>query len=80
MPEPPCLALFCIQFRTLACAECGLHQTVFRESWEKPLKRSPSNFVVDFSSSFLLQDRVAVHSQNVVDATDTAERARALLE
>ena len=42
-----------------------------RESWEEPLERSPSNLVVDFSSSFLLQDRVAVHSQNVVDATDT---------
>ena len=37
MLEPQCLALFCILFRT-ACAECGLHQAVLRESREEPLK------------------------------------------
>ena len=54
----------------LACAECGLHQAVLREYREERLKRSPSNLVVDFSSSLLLQDRVAVHSEDVVDAAD----------
>ena len=52
----------------LACVECGLRHAVLRE---EPLERSLSNLVVDFGRSFLLQDRVAVHSEDVVDAADS---------
>ena len=38
---------------------------------EETLKRSLSNFFIDFSGSLLLQDRVAVHSKDVFDAADT---------
>ena len=38
---------------------------------EEPLKRSLSNLVVDFSGSLLLQDRVALHSEDVVGASDS---------
>ena len=38
----------------------------------KSLSRDPlSNLVIKFSGALLLQDRVAVHSKNVVDAADT---------
>ena len=50
----------------LACAR----HTVFRENREEPFDRPLSNLVVDFCSSFLLQDRVAVHTENVVHTTD----------
>ena len=55
----------------LASTECGLYDAVFRETQEEPFERPVSNLVINFSGSLLLQDRVAVHSQNVVDATDT---------
>ena len=48
-----------------------MYHAVFRETREEPLKRSLSNLVIDFNGSLLLQDRVAEHSQYVVDATDT---------
>ena len=54
-----------------AGAECGLHQAVLREAREEPLERSLSNLVVDFGKSFPVQDHVAVHSEDVVDAADT---------
>ena len=47
----------------LACAECRLLRTVLRESWEEPFKGTVSHLIVDFSSSFLLQDRLAVHKR-----------------
>ena len=62
-------ALFVSDSR-LACAECGLHRAVLRESWEEPLKRPLSNLSVGSCTSLLLQDRVAVHPENVVDTTD----------
>ena len=49
----------------LACAECGLYHGGSQEIVV---------LVVNFSGSLLLQDRVAVHSQYVVDATDTKTR------
>ena len=55
----------------LACAECDLRHTVLRETRKEPFKRPLSKLVVDFSSSFLLQDRVAVHSQEAVDAANS---------
>ena len=79
----------------LACTECGLYHAVLREASEEPHRRSLSYTVVNFSGSLLLQDRVAVHSQNVIDAADSqtlgggqipsagpgrAERVRALLD
>ena len=45
------------------CAECRLLRTVLRESWEEPFKGTVSHLIVDFSSSFLLQDRLAVHER-----------------
>ena len=51
----------------LACTECRLRHTVWEEALERPLP----NLVEDFSSPFLMQDRVAVHSQDVVDAADS---------
>ena len=40
--------------------------------FERPL----SNLVLNFSGSLLLRDRVAVHSQNVIDATDAKTFAK----
>ena len=54
----------------LVCAECGLIDTVLRETREEPFERPLPN-VVDVSSPLLLQHRVAVHSQNVIDAADS---------
>ena len=48
----------------LACA------VILRETREKPLEGSLPNLIVDFSRSFLLQDRVAAHPKGVVDSTD----------
>ena len=48
----------------LAYAECCLRQTALRDAKEEALERTLPNLVEDF----LLQDRVAVHSQDVVDA------------
>ena len=45
----------------LARTKCRLFRAVLSESWEEPLKRPLSNLVVDVCSSFLVQDRVAVH-------------------
>ena len=64
--EPQCLVLFCIHFGT-GLRQCGLYHAVFRETREQPLKRSLSNLVVDFSGSFLLQDRMTVHSETFAD-------------
>ena len=70
----------------LGCAACGLYHAVFRETREEPLipprhilckareealERALPSLVADFSSPSLLQDRVAVHSQDVVDAADS---------
>ena len=52
-------------------AECCLRQTVLRESSKEALERPLPNLFEDFSSPFLLQDRVAVHSQDVVDAANS---------
>ena len=54
----------------LARTECRLLRTVLRESWEESLKGPLPNLIVDFSSSSLLRDRVAVHPKNVVDTAD----------
>ena len=55
----------------LASAECCLRQKVLHEAREEALERTLPDLVEDFSSPFLLQDRVAVHSQAVVDAADS---------
>ena len=54
----------------LACVESALRHVVLCEAG-KSLSRALSNLVVDFSSSFPLQDHVAVHSEDVVDAADS---------
>ena len=48
--------------------ECGLYHALFRENRGRA---SQEIVVINFSGSLLLQDCVAVHSENVVDATDT---------
>ena len=60
----------------LACAERRLLRALLRESREEPLKISLPNLVVDFSSSFFLQDCVAMHPEGVVDAADAKAFAK----
>ena len=55
----------------LACIDSCLCHAVLRESQEDPLKESLPHLVEDFSSPLFLQDRVAVYSQDVVDAADS---------
>ena len=51
----------------LASVDCGLYHALFREN----RRRAAQIVVTNFSSSLLLQECGAVHSENVVDTTDT---------
>ena len=66
-----CVSRSLVSNSGLACSECGLYHAVFSEKWEEPPKRSLSNLVVDSSGSFVLQDRVPVFCEDVVDAADS---------
>ena len=55
-------------------AECGSLQAVLREPWEQSLKGPLSNLIEDFGGSFLLENGVAVHPEDVVDSTDVKTR------
>ena len=65
--------LFCILSRT---ASVGLLRTFLREPREEPLKGPLPNLIVDVSSSFLLQDCVATHPENVVRAANAEAFAK----
>ena len=64
------MSVNCLQPCFVRCLGCFLNVLLGSESREEPLKGPLPNLIVDFSSSCLPQDRVAVHSQDVMDTPD----------
>ena len=77
-PTASCIVAWMRGFAAMSAPKCAgaamsrafLYHAVLRKTREEPLERSLSHLVKNFCGSLFLQDRVAVHSQNVIDATD----------
>ena len=61
--------------------ECGLLQSILRESWEESLKGPLSNLIEDFGGSFVLKNCEAVHPEDVdfADAQTLAKKGKLCL-